>query len=266
MASTTQVLNQADIKSSLINQYIVTPLINLGIAGFVFDIIEEHKIELKSEITDHYVEDNSTIQDHIALAPKRFTLKGFIGELVEYRGETKSSVVNLAEKLVLINSYIPVITGAARQIQNQITTNKLSNKDDFNSAFGSAVDIYQIFKTLNPPKTKQAKAFNFFQALWQAKQLVAIDTPFGYLSNMAIEEITPTQGNNAYITDFSITLKEFRTVSTKLVDFDDKNYQGRATDQKAKEVDKGTTKGTLRNVSFIKDQTNKAGITEPKFK
>jgi hypothetical protein len=68
------------------------------------------------------------------------------------------------------------------------------------------------------------------------------------------------------ILDFSITLKEFRTVSTKLVDFDDKNYQGRTTGQKAKEVDKGTTKGTLRNVSFIKDQTNKAGITEPKFK
>lgn len=266
MASITETLNKADIQSNLIGQYIVTPLINLGIAGFQFDIIEEHKIELKSEITDHFVEDNSTIQDHISLMPKRLTLKGFVGELVELKTDVKSSLNEIAEKLVLINSYIPVITGAARQIQGQVETNKLANLSDVASATTTAVDIYNIFRTLNPPKTRQAQAYNFFQALMKAKQLVAVDTPFGLLADMAIENITPTQGNNAYITDFSVTLKEFRTVSTKLVDFNDKAYQGRAGNQQAKEVDKGTTKGTLRNVSFLKDQTNKAGITEPKFK
>ena len=50
--------------------------------GLAFDYTGEVKIESTSDITDHYMEDNTPTQDHIALAPRRVTLKGIVGELV----------------------------------------------------------------------------------------------------------------------------------------------------------------------------------------
>jgi len=258
-------LNAADTTNNLINRFVVSPVVNLGIAGFDFDIFDEHKSEQNADITDHFVEDNSTIQDHIAIKPLKFTLRGFVGELVNKRADPKSEVAELAEKLTIINSYIPVITAAARQLQSRIEDNKLSNVDEVESAVGTGVDLFQAYKAINPASMKQAKAYNFFSALFNAKQLVAVDTPFGFFSDMAIENIVSIQGDNAYISDFAITLKGFRTVSTKLVDFDEKKAQGRVANQKAEVADKGITKGIEKNVSVIKDQLNTAGITTPKL-
>jgi len=236
-------LEKVALTSNLVNKFVVSPIVNLGIAGFAFDIFEEHKSEQQAEITDHFAEDNSTIQDHIAIKPNKITLRGFVGELVEEAGNAKSEVVELVEKLAIINSYVPVVTGAASQLNSLLNISKKTKEDALAQTVGTGVDIFKAFKELNPPDTKQAKAFNFFKAMFEAKQLVSVDTPFGFMSDMAIENIISIQGDNTYITDFSITLKEYRTASTKLVDFDSKKRQGRASNQGADLKDQGVAKG-----------------------
>jgi hypothetical protein len=260
MAETGTPLNALDTTNQLVNKFVVSPIVNLGIAGFAFDIFEEHKSEQKAEITDHFVESNSTIQDHIAIKPEKFTLRGFIGELVDTSASPKSSVAEIAEKLTIINSYLPVVTGAAKQVNSLLTSNKASTADAVGQSVGTGVDLFQAYKTLNPPDTRQAKAFNFFQALFKAKQLVSVDTPFGFISDYAIENVVAIQGDNAYISDFTVVLKEFRTASTQLVDFDTKKNQGRAGNQKAETTDQGTANGTKRNSSLAFDGLKKAGI------
>jgi len=237
------VLNTADTTNNLVGKFVISPIINLGIAGFEFDIFEEHKVELQSDITDHFVEDNSTIQDQISIKPKRVTLRGFVGELVNEVADPKTQIEELTEKLTIISSYIPVVTGSARQLQNQIQDGNLNTEAGIDSAIGTGVDLFQAYKELNPPNSKQAKAYNFFQALFNAKQLVAVDTPFGFMKDMAIENIITIQGNNSYLTDFAVTLKEFRTAETKLVDFDNNKNQGRVKGQKSPEKDQGTAQG-----------------------
>ena len=261
LPSVASTLETADLTNELVNKFVVSPVINLGIAGLAFDIFEEHKVELTSDITDHFVEDNSTIQDQIAIKPLKFTLRGFVGEVVVEDAEPKSTIQELTEKLTIINSYIPVVTGAARQL-NSLITNRNSNTtvENLTSSIGTGVDLFQAFKELNPPEGKQAQAYNFFKALWKAKQLVSVDTPFGFVKDMAIENITAVQGNNSYITDFSITLKEFRTASTQLVDFDESQYQGRTTNQKAETADKGKVDGQKLNQSLAKQILGKFGI------
>ena len=246
-------LNTAETANELIGKYAVSPVVNLGIAGLAFDIFEEHKVELQSDITDHFVEDNTAIQDQIANRPLKFTLRGFVGELIDERADPKSTVQELTEKITTINAYIPVITGAARQV-NTLIQNRNSNDVEANidATIGTGVDLFKAYKELNPPDTRQAKAYNFFRALRDAKQLVGVDTPFGFVPNMAIENIVATQGDNAYITDFSITLKQIRTAKTQLVDFDSKTFQGRTADQKAEEADKGKVDGKPVNQSLLK--------------
>lgn len=251
-------LETADLTNELVNKFVVSPIVNLGIAGLAFDIFEEHKVELTADITDHFVEDNSTIQDQIAIKPIKFTLRGFIGEVIVEDAEPKTKVQELTEKLTIINSYIPVVTGAARQL-NSLITNRNANTTPENLAdsIGTGVDLFQAFKELNPPEGRQAQGYNFFKALWKAKQLVSVDTPFGFVKDMAIENVIATQGDNAYIMEFSITLKEFRTASTQLVDFDVTQYQGRTTNQKAETADKGRVDGQTLNQSIAKAGLNK---------
>jgi len=250
-------LETAQVTNNLINRFVVSPVVNLGIAGFAFDTFEEHKSELQSDITDHFVEDNSTIQDHIAIKPKKITLRGFVGELVEERATPKSEVVELFEKLTIINSYVPVITDAAKQLNSLIDVSLETKEDAIDATIGAGVDLFQAYKTLNPPDTKQAKAYNFFRALFDAKQLVAVDTPFGFMSDMAIENIVSIQGDNAYIMDFAVTLKEFRTAETKLVEFNEKIRQGRSGNQISEEKDQGTAKGKQEDASLAYDKIYK---------
>ena len=247
------VTKAGDTTNALVNKFVVSPVVGLGIAGFAFDIFEEHKVDLQSDITDHYVEDNSAIQDQIANKPLKFTLRGFVGELIDERADPKSEIQEITEKLTIINSYIPVVTGAARQVNNLIQNrNTNTTAQNLEDGIGTGVDLYKSFKELNPPDSRQAKAYNFFKALRDAKQLVGVDTPFGFVRDMAIENLVAVQGDNAYITDFSITLKQIRTATTQLVDFDETQYQGRTQNQKAEEADQGKAEGKKLNQSLAK--------------
>lgn len=52
-----------------------------GIAGFLFSIPEEEEINLKCDITDHFLEDNTSVVDQIALKPEEVTVRGLVAEL-----------------------------------------------------------------------------------------------------------------------------------------------------------------------------------------
>jgi uncharacterized Fe-S center protein len=73
--------NNVNFLSSATQQAIVKPEDFKGIAGFVFDVITLDSIELSSDITDHYIEDNTAINDHIALKPEIIRVEGLVGEL-----------------------------------------------------------------------------------------------------------------------------------------------------------------------------------------
>lgn len=50
-----------------------------------FDIIDDESCSVEASITDNYVESNYALQDHVAVKPRIYRLKGYIGESV-YRG------------------------------------------------------------------------------------------------------------------------------------------------------------------------------------
>jgi hypothetical protein len=242
--STDTITNTIDGLNNLTSKYIVSPIFGLGLAGFVFDIEDSTKMDLRADITDHYMEDNSTTQDHIAIRPIKITLRRFVGELKNIVKDEKETVQKLAEKLVKITSMIPVLTNQAKQVRDVIQEDKETISDYIDATVGTGIDLYQSFKELNPPDTEQARAFNFLRSLFESKQLVSLETPYGFFPDMAIESLVATQnGDSNQISDFSITLKEFKTVKTKLVPFDPEKYQGRGEGQRSELSDKGKAQG-----------------------
>ena len=241
--------------NNLVSKYVVSPVARLGIAGFEFDIFTQHKAEIRSDITDHFVEDNSTRQDHIALPAKMYTLRGFVGELKTEPEAEKNQFQEIGEKLTTLNSYLPIVTNSAKQVNNLLTGEKESTAQTVDESVEAGINLFQAYKQLNPPDTEQAKAYNFFVALRDGKQLVSIDTPFGFIPDLAIENIIAVQDNNKYIMDFTITLKEFRKVSTEFASFDPKKNksQGRAENQKAEEREQGQATGLASTLKNLKE-------------
>lgn len=195
-------------------KYVVTPVTNFGLGGFVFDVEGATNIDLSTDITDHYTESNISIQDHIAIRPKRIRLDTFVGELV-YKNDDASNqpLQNLARKLTVLNSYLPALSRGAEQIKGIFDSQR--EKINFSQVVDSTLNLYSLVKNVAPPTTKQQQAYQYFKALMEQKILVSCQTPFEFCTNMAVEAVFATQDETTrYVSNFSIVLKEIRMVSS----------------------------------------------------
>lgn len=205
--------NKIDILNIALKNYVVTPLHAFGLGGFVFDVEGEASITLSTEITDHYLEDNSAIQDHIAIRPKKVTLKGFVGEVV-FKGDesTEEAVQKVVQKLTIASALLPKLSSGASQVM-EILRDKKARKFSVEGV-NKIANYFSFVRNIAPPVSKQERAYLYFKALMESKILMSLQTPFEFMSNMAIESVTARQEEGSkYISDFSIVLKEIRKVS-----------------------------------------------------
>lgn len=255
--------NDFDILASSLNNYVVTPLNAFGLGGFLFDIEDETNVTLTADITDHFLEDNSTVQDHIALKPKKITLKGFVGELVHENDDSETSTVEkVTQKLTVLNSYLPILSDGSGQIADIL-------RDDNNTEFtlegvNKTADYWAFVKNILAPDNKQQQAYLYFKALFEGRFLLSVQTPFEFMSRMVIESIVAKQdGGSKYISDFTITLKQIRsvdvlnvegdsTVYTDKEEFNDK-LQTRSDPQNQEVVQVGNVDGTPTSFGNVND-------------
>lgn len=232
------------------SQSFVGGLGTLGINGFVFDIAEECEVSLESEITDHYVEDGTAVQDHIALAPERVTLRGYVGEIVYNTGDDKGFVREAAEKLTTVASYLPVVSNYANKIYDDIAKINLDGDSVVTSIeklFNVGGDVYKAYRDINIPQDKQGEAFIYFEALRNSRKLLTVQTPYRYYTDMAIETVKIIQDAQSRDgSDIEVTLKKIRfaqvTTSTQF------SLASRLEQMASKVIDKGLVRGIKKTV------------------
>lgn len=210
----------AKIKKTL-DQYIVRPANFFGLGGFVFDVAGEATVTLQNEISDHYAEDNSVIQDNIAVTPKRVVLQSFVGELSDIvDDEGNGTVEKVVQKLTVLNGLLPTLSASAQQIKESIKVQNGESGIDIGSLgdieLGSALDIYSIVRNFSPPTSKQEQAYQYFKSLREQKILISLQTPFEFMTSMAVEAVVARQAaDTRFVSDFTVTLKEVRIASTE---------------------------------------------------
>lgn len=211
----TGVINQTlNLISNTVNQYIVRPTGGTptsGINGFVFDIWAEEEITLESEITDHYVEDNYAIQDHIAQKPIRYIAKGYVGELNNLFPNSLLSILTAVQSLDSVGLFLPAFSAQATQVYAKAAAvgNQIGN------VISQAKDIYSILTNSATTATKQQSAYTTFYNFWVNRQLCTVETPYGVLYNMAIERVSPMQPENTkIISEFTVSFKQIRLATT----------------------------------------------------
>jgi len=233
------------IKDNL-DQYVVRPLNAFGLAGFLFDIELESTVSLKNDITDHFVEDNTSVQDHIAIQPKKITLKNLVGELTDIDESNPTRIFQkVGRKLTTLVPLIPTFTAAGTQAFDFLKSVQTGGVDAILDAelpsTEDLLDLYQIGKNFLLPSTNQAEVYQYFKALRDQKILFSVQTPFEFMTNMAIESLSVTQPRETrFASEFTMTLKEIRFATSEVVEI---SAEGRTARQGESESNRGTVGG-----------------------
>lgn len=244
---------KSTIKKSInIGEAVVNILEHTGIAGFKFHIPETEVVKFSSEITDHYTDINTPVQDHIALKPVTITLTGLVGDYFYSVNKIEDFVSLIPQTLTLIEAFMvkqaPIILQIKAKLEqifkkNQKTVVKQKEKQKIlvgqveKSNF-SAIDLFTLFQDLYKLKSAQTRAFFYFQALWRARVLFSVETTWQRFDNMVIVNLEPKRDNNADITDFTVTFKQINRTESKVEASSNRHFQ-----QLSNPVDKGQTTG-----------------------
>lgn len=209
--------NASNLLSSVVNQAIVRPLgaPNLtGISGLIMDLVDDEEVVIDSDITDHYVQENYAVQDHIALKPIRFTVRGYVGELVDDVPNALASIFTQVSGLTSLGGLAPQFNVQDTQfyaaVNNvvQLGTNVLNQ----------VKNAFQLFNQSSTTRTRQQTVYQFFYNMWKTRQLCSVETPYAVFENMAIESIRALQsGESTTISEFTVTFKQIITVSSVLL-------------------------------------------------
>lgn len=251
--------------TNAINRYVVRPVNAFGIGGFVFDVEGETTVNLKADITDHYLEDNSTIQDHIAIRPKKVTLRSYVGELIyETEGNETTNVEKAVRKLTTLSAYLPQVTSTVQQIQELNAEDLTGVVDSLENVtaqtVNKATDYYTLAQNLLNGDSAQQDAYMYLKSLMEQKILVSLQTPFEYMNNMAIESVVARQGEDSkFISDFSITLKQIRIAEILTLPTGETTYQ---TEQGDGDTYQGRSDSQYQSVSNIGSVSGQDAIVE----
>jgi hypothetical protein len=197
--------------------------------AFLFNYEGEQSVVLDSDITDHYIEDNTAIQDQIALKPVTITTQGFVSELNNVVPAILQPLQLIANTLTTVGAYAPGLSVTAvedyneafqlYQVAQNAKTAGVSAWSSVTGGQGTTVINGQesAFSPLNrlSNQNKQQTAFQLFYGYWINRTLFTVQTPWAIFQNMAIKTLRPVQSadSNTYTT-FECTFKQIRTASS----------------------------------------------------
>ena len=240
------------VAKTIANVILVTPLVDQGIqplaitaspdspAGsqdltpILFDFQGEQSVDLTSDITDHYTEDNTALQDQIALRPEVIRTLGYISELNDLTPPSLRALETAALKLTVLTAYTPELTLAAIRAYNASVTAYAVAKLGVTAAVSK-------WGGSSTQQNKQQAAYLRFMGYWRERRLFKVQTPWCIFPFCAIQSVRAVQSEETrMISTFEVTFKVIRfakTVQSGFIDFG----QGRFNNQAAPLLNNGNS-------------------------
>lgn len=243
------------LKESInIGEAIVNVLSNTGIAGFKFNIPQREQIKFQSEVTDHYTDINSPIQDHIAQRPITITLTGLQGEYFYSVNQISDALAKVIPTLSLVKQFLPLLPASAKQSllkKYQSITGKETTPEALQTSIDAnefnQIDLFSLYQKIYKLTSSQTRAYLFLKALWKSKARFSVETTFEKFDNMVIVDLSPIREDSADMAEFSITFKQIKFAETLTRKIE--TAVGRTREQLASIVKKGVDKGKETDVS-----------------
>lgn len=239
-----------------------------NIDGFQFHILNREQVEMSCDVTDHYIDTNRPVQDHIAWKPIKITMVGRNGEYFNNIVENVGHSVAYYQVMGVINSYLPKNTNFEMIRKVKSTVSRMTGKSGIFNQIANTLtsNIYGVLlgalKQLNfdliasfdenillDGQTNQQRAFLALQGLWRMGLPVHVTTSWREYDNMLITDVKPLREDNADVTEFSVTMKQIQNTQTIMTNT--KTEKERTSQQKTEPVNNGETTG--KETSFKLD-------------
>lgn len=221
-----------------------------------FGVCSENSLSLKSDITNHYTEENYWINDHWAINPPQYTLSGLIGELIytvpngladkieALYGKTGLGLLSVISPT--LGSYTSGVLNIARKVESVV--NKYTNI--------AKQGLSKINKTLSRGinKTNQRKVLDNLENLMNNRVLVNVYTPYGLYKDLAIIAINIRQSQDTkFVSNVEITFQKWRNPGDAFKnEYEEKQKSDVVAAQTASVKEKGLI-GTIKsNVNLYK--------------
>ena len=238
----------------------------------VFHYEGEQTVSLESDVTDHFIEDNTSVQDQVALRPEIITTHGFIGDLNNVPANAALAALQIAANaLTSVSGYLPGLSVTALEAYN---TAVLANST-ITAATQSAVSAYNSLSgnggesvingnsiTLTGNQTPQQQYFQQFYAYWATRTQFTVQTPWAIFQNCIIKNLRAIQdADTRTITDFEVTFKVLRFASTQTVVSSSLlgNQSGRAANQAVFQINFGTATPPITPTTLINGLSSTLG-------
>ena len=191
-----------------------------------FDIIQEHSINLQSQITDNWLENNTVVNDHIANSPLTITLRGLAGEVVFEQSSWVKNIsnkfnqtigANASNKLGAITSLLPPVDNITQLAKNAVNYVEASYK--------KYEGVVKRFRNQIDGQTKLQKIFLDLIKIRDSKEALSVETPFSSFESMYIQTITLRQDNQNHIADIEVTLKQLNFTQSQTTQLNQKNRE-----------------------------------------
>lgn len=247
----------ADYKKSESKNFLIikAPKDVIGIEGFEFDLLEEERLRMSSNITSHPVEDRSYLSDHISIEPLEITIKGVVGEVFVRRDKINQAVDIAREKLGILSQYkVPFTQSANQKITNlQRKTNK--QVDYIKKIYSDGARLTDMFFKKNESEdlNRTQNALQFFRFLSIQRIPCNIVLNFaGLLKDMCIMEIDAVQVNYENVVSFTLTFKQMPFAKTESTTFKAEKSEVKKQIE-ANTIKKGSGNSKEQKVSTLKE-------------
>lgn len=224
---------------------------NLGYGNiYLFDRfghVENCTYNISSQITDHYMENNVSRQDHWAIAPDEYILSGYIGEVIYnppklWRSQAEKYVTDYLKPLSMLSPTFDNYTQSALNVVQAVETSYRRYEQ-------IAQNIYSNL-TGNIKRSNQVYIMGILKNAQIKRQLFSVWTPYKVINDLAIQNISISQGNSKYKSRLEIKFKQWKSVSSDntraATEKEKKSYL--ATIQQMQEQDNGVV--STNNVEF----------------
>lgn len=198
---------------ALVNRSILAPIGVKQIGPFAFDYQGDDTVSMDNEITDHFMEDNTASQDHIGVKPIMVTLRGLVSELAlaqSVANSVSAALASVENQLSQADAYLGSYAPGTAQTMLAAITQAQSVAIQIEQAAARAAQIASFFLP-GPQYNKQQTGYSQLNALYKARTLFTVFTPFEVFDNMAIVSVKATQPEKSRTTsDFTVTMKQLR--------------------------------------------------------
>lgn len=231
-----------------------------------FHIIQSEQITLATDITDHIVEDHTSVQDHITIKPRTFTMKGLITEKVYIHPDSievdlpkeqlDKKLKKLGTLMPIMSSYVSSAVNAFEAIGGKLYGIGLKAYNSVVAVINGLKDFQKSLQGLKPvisvdvthkrwsPELIQASVIQILDYYRVNRIPLSVNTGWGMelKDNYYITDISVTQGDTYQQSELSVTVKELRFTDIKMVKVTNEDLRNLQQSQEMNDIVTGTGK------------------------